>query len=45
MLDGNTKDRTGLTQEQLETVLERIDELVGVMRVDAPGNYRIIAAN
>ena len=44
-MDGNTKDRTGLTQEQLETVLERIDELVGVMRVDAPGNYRIIAAN
>ena len=31
--------------DQLEAVLERIDELVGVMRVEAPGRYRILAAN
>jgi signal transduction histidine kinase len=45
VLDGIGQERTGLTIEQLETVLERIDELVGVMRVEGPGRYRILAAN
>jgi two-component system cell cycle sensor histidine kinase/response regulator CckA len=38
-------DKTGLTPEQLESILERIDELVGLMRVESPGRYRILAAN
>jgi len=43
--DSKAKDATALTTEQLETILESIDELVGLMRVDAPGRYRILAAN
>ncbi|MDB5048779.1 MAG: domain S-box protein [Fibrobacteres bacterium] len=43
--EGNQDQSTGLSLEQLETILERIDELVGVMKVEAPGRYRILAAN
>jgi two-component system, cell cycle sensor histidine kinase and response regulator CckA len=43
--DSKVKDAPGLTTDQLEAILERIDELVGLMRVDSPGRYRILAAN
>ena len=44
-VEGKKDAGTGLSLDQLETILERIDELVGVMSVEGPGRYRLLAAN